>query len=329
MEDEPRGKILRSCEQLIGGTPLVELTEIPAAEGAVARVVAKLEWYQPGGSLKDRIALAMLLDAEKKGLITPGKSTLIELTSGNTGIALAMAAKQRGYKTILIMPQYYSLERRILFRALGAEVIITDPESTFDQLMQLLSDLLAKTPHSHCLNQFSNPANPDAHFQTTGPEIWDGTAGKVDILVAGIGTGGTVSGAGRFLKSKNPNILVAGVEPVESAVISGGEPGHHLIQGMGAGFIPDVLDVKLLDRVVQVHSEEALAMARRLHVEESLLVGISSGATFAAALKLAKEPENAGKLIVAVLASGAERYLSTALFESLKKECETMTCYQI
>jgi len=271
----------------------------------------------------------MIEDAEKKGLITPGKSTLIELTSGNTGIALAMAAKQRGYKVIFLMPQYYSVERRILFRALGAEVVILDPESTIDQYLQVLSDLLAQTPDSHCLNQFINPANPGAHFQTTGPEIWEGTGGKVDILVAAVGTGGTVTGTGRFLKSKNPNVLVAGVEPAESAVISGGKPGHHLIQGTGAGFIPEVLDVKLLDRVVQVHSEEALAMARRLHAEESLLVGISSGATFAAALKLAKEPENAGKLIVAVLASGAERYMSTALFETFKMECETMTCHHI
>lgn len=330
MEDEThQGHILRTSEQLIGGTPLVELTRIPAAEGAVARIVAKLEWYQPGGSVKDRIAVKMIEDAEEKGLITPGKSTLIELTSGNTGIAIAMAAKQRGYKVIFLMPQYYSVERRILFRALGAEVVILDPDSTIEQCLQILHDFLAKTPDSHCLNQFVNPANPGAHFQTTGPEIWEGTGGKVDILVAGVGTGGTVTGAGRFLKSKNPNILIAGVEPVESAVISGGQRGRHLIQGMGAGFIPDVLDVKLLDRVVQVHSQEALATARRLHAEESLLVGISSGATFAAALKLAKEPENAGKLIVAVLASGAERYMSTALFENLRKECETMPCYHI
>ncbi|KAG0599829.1 hypothetical protein M758_12G181500 [Ceratodon purpureus] len=270
----------------------------------------------------------MLLDAEKKGLITPGKSTLIELTSGNTGIALAMAAKQRGYNVILIMPQYYSLERRILFRALGAEVVITEPEWGLPKVLKCLTELLKKTPHSHCLNQFSNPANPGAHFNTTGPEIWEGTAGEVDIIVAGIGTGGTITGAGRYLKSKNRSIQVVGVEPLESAVISGGEPGHHLIQGLGGGFVPDVLDVKLLDRVVLVSSQEALAMARRLHAEEGLLVGISSGATFAAALKLAKEPENAGKLIVVVLASAAERYLSTALFETLKKECETMPCYR-
>jgi cysteine synthase A len=315
--------IAGNVDELIGWTPLVEIKHITKAEGAMARIVGKLEGKQPGGSVKDRIALNMILDAEEKGLITPGKTVLIEVTSGNTGVAIAMVARHRGYRVIIIMPDHSSMERRILLRSLGAELILADASKKgINYLFELQDAIVAKTPNAYMLSQFTNPANPEAHFRYTGPEIWEATAGKVDIFVAGCGTGGTVTGAGRYLKSKKPSVQVVTVEPAESAVLSGGEKGPHQIQGIGAGMIPEILDIPMLDRIITVHSNEALDMARRLSLEEGLLVGISSGATFAAALKIAKEPENAGKLIVVIFASSAERYLSTALFTNIKEECE-------
>ncbi|KAH9538209.1 hypothetical protein CY35_16G094900 [Sphagnum magellanicum] len=315
--------IAGNVDELIGWTPLVEIKHITKAEGAMARIVGKLEGKQPGGSVKDRIALNMILDAEEKGLITPGKTVLIEVTSGNTGVAIAMVARHRGYRVIIIMPDHSSMERRILLRSLGAELILADASKKgINYLFELQDAIVAKTPNAYMLSQFTNPANPEAHFRYTGPEIWEATAGKVDIFVAGCGTGGTVTGAGRYLKSKKPSVQVVTVEPTESAVLSGGKKGPHQIQGIGAGIIPELLDIPMLDRIMTVHSNEALDMARRLSLEEGLLVGISSGAAFAAALKIAKEPENAGKLIVVIFPSSAERYLSTALFTNIKEECE-------
>ena len=306
-------KIYTSADQLIGKTPLLELTHLEREEGLEAKILAKLEYFNPAGSVKDRIAKAMIDDAEASGRLKPG-SVIIEPTSGNTGIGLASVAAARGYRIIIVMPETMSVERRQLMKAYGAELVLTEGSKGMKGAIAKAEELAKEIPGGFVPGQFVNPANPAAHRATTGPEIWEDTDGKVDIFVAGVGTGGTVTGVGEYLKSQNPEIKVVAVEPATSPVLSKGTPGSHKIQGIGAGFVPDVLNTAVYDEVLPVSNEDAFATGKRIGKSEGVLVGISSGAAVWAALELAKRPENKGKTIVVLLPDTGDRYLSTALF---------------
>ena len=306
-------RIYTSADQLIGRTPLLELTHIEKKFGLNARILAKLEYFNPGGSVKDRVALAMIDDAEAKGALKPG-SVIIEPTSGNTGIGLASVAAARGYRIIIVMPETMSVERRQLMKAYGAELVLTEGAKGMTGAIAKAEELAGEIPGSFVPGQFVNPANPKAHFETTGPEIWADTDGQVDYFVAGVGTGGTVTGVGRYLKSQNAAVKVVAVEPKSSAVLSTGVAGAHKIQGIGAGFVPEVLDTAVYDEIIAVADEDAFRLGRELGRSEGVLVGISSGAALWAAIELAKRPENAGKTIVALLPDTGDRYLSTPLF---------------
>ena len=306
-------KIYTSADQLIGKTPLLELTHIEKEEGLEAKVLGKLEYFNPAGSVKDRIAKAMIDDAEQKGLLKPD-SVIIEPTSGNTGIGLASVAAARGYRIIIVMPETMSVERRQLMKAYGAELVLTEGAKGMKGAIAKADELAKEIPNSFIPGQFVNPANPAVHKATTGPEIWEDTDGKVDIFVAGVGTGGTVTGTGEYLKSQNPNVKVVAVEPASSPVLSKGVAGSHKIQGIGAGFVPDVLDTKVYDEIIAVENEDAFATGKLIGKKEGVLVGISSGAAVWAAIQLAKRPENKGKTIVALLPDTGDRYLSTPLF---------------
>lgn len=306
-------KIYKGLTELIGGTPLLELVNYNRNHDLPAQILAKLEYFNPAGSVKDRVAKAMIEDAESKGILTPD-SVIIEPTSGNTGIGLAAVAAARGYRAILTMPETMSIERRNLLKAYGAEIVLTEGAKGMKGAIEKAEELSKTIPNSFIPGQFVNPANPTAHIHTTGPEIWEDTEGKVDIFVAGVGTGGTITGVGQYLKEKNPNIKIVAVEPADSPVLSGGKPGPHKIQGIGAGFVPEVLNTGVYDEIIKVKNEDAFTVGREVARTEGILIGISSGAAVYAATELAKRPENQGKTIVVLLPDTGERYLSTPLF---------------